>query len=59
LSLGIGRRCDAIAEAEQLLAQQQTELEDPSIFADPKALQERLREQLIELGLDKELPLPA
>ena len=34
-----------IAEAEQLLAQQQTELEDPSIFADPKALQERLREQ--------------
>jgi len=34
-----------IAEAEQRLARQQTELEDPSIFADPKALQERLREQ--------------
>jgi ABC transport system ATP-binding/permease protein len=34
-----------IAEAEQRLAQQQTELEDPSVFADPKTLQERLREQ--------------
>ncbi len=34
-----------IAEAEQRLVQQQTELEDPSIFADPKALQERLRGQ--------------